>query len=213
MDPTVIKRILIGTIIYLMVFDSLYGQTTSESNKMFQRNFAQKNKLDPFYYFGNKINKGNTHCYAILENDLVADVPVPTDVLCRNNTGLFAFKVNRMGKIEALEYFGDLDTVIVQKIKSNIRKTDGLFTRPTLKYKEQFHWFVLPFLSNGSLMEFQTCLNASKLENEYEFGFKQYSYYQNLRLLLPKFPFITILHDKDHHIEMLKKGMIKQDIM
>lgn len=57
MEPTPIKRILIGLIIYLMTFISLYGQTTSESNKMSQRTFALKNKLDPFYYFGNKIKK------------------------------------------------------------------------------------------------------------------------------------------------------------
>ncbi len=61
MEPAAIKRILIGLIIYLMTFLSLYGQTTSESNKMSQRTFAQKNKLDPFYYLGDKIKKRNTH--------------------------------------------------------------------------------------------------------------------------------------------------------
>lgn len=210
MENIVIRNMKV-IILSIISFTTLNGQIVKQKKKIVVFNVEKANK--PFRYLGLTKSKDVNLGFENLENDLVKEVPIPEDILCRNNTGIFAFKVNRLGKIEALEYFGDLDTVIVQKIKSNIRKTDGLFTRPSLKYKEQFHWFILPFLSNGSLLEFQTCLNATKLENEYEFEFKQYLYYQNLRLLLPKFPFITILHDKDHHIEMLRKGMIKRDIM
>jgi hypothetical protein len=198
-------------ILIIISFNALNGQIVKQKKKIVVINVKNGNK--PFMYLGLTKLKDINSGFETLENDLVKDVPIPDDILCRNNTGIFAFKVNRMGKIDALEYFGDLDTTIVQKIKLNILKTDGLFARPSHKFKEQFHWFVLPFLSNGSLMEFHTCNNATKLENEYEFEFKQYLFYQNLRSLLPKFPFITILNDKDHHIEMLKRGMIKRDIM
>jgi hypothetical protein len=213
MEPTVIKRILIGIIIYLMAFNSLYGQTTSESNKMFQRTFSQKNKLDPFFYFGNEIKKGNTHCYEILENDLVADVPVPADVLCRNNYGIFAFKINRKGKIEKLEYEGDLDSSIVRKIKLNIRKTEGNYTRPSKSNQESFHWFVLPFMSNGYHLGPFSCANAVKLEIEFNLESKRARSYLNIIEFLPDFPSLTVLHNMDHLSEMIKTGMIKYDTM
>jgi hypothetical protein len=211
--PTVIRRILIVKIICLISFISLYGQTTSESNKMFQRSFAKKSKLEPFYYFDNKIKKGNTHCFEILENDLVADVPIPADVLCRNNYGIFAFKINSRGKIEKLEYEGDLDSSIVRKIKLNIRKTEGNYTRPSKSNQESFHWFVLPFFSNGGMLNNQTCPNTEALLSEHHTMLKLFFLTQNLRKILPEFKSITIFHSIGHFSEMSKKGMLKHDTM
>lgn len=209
MEPTVIRRILIVKIICLISFISLYGQTTSESNKMSQRSFAKKSKLEPFYYFGNKIKKGNTHCFEILENELVADVPVPADVLCRNNYGIFAFKINSRGKIEKLEYEGDLDSSIVRKIKLNIRKTEGNYTRPSKSNQESFHWFVLPFMSNGYHLGPYTCANAERLETEFNLESKRARSYLNIIEFLPDFPSLTVLHNMDHLSEMIKTGLLK----
>jgi hypothetical protein len=209
MEPTVIRRILIVKIICLISFISLYGQTTSESNKMSQRSFTNKSKLDPFYYFGNKIKKGDTHCYEILETELVADVPVPADVLCRNNYGIFAFKINSRGKIEKLAYEGDLDSSIVRKIKLNIRKTEGKYIRPSKSNQESFHWFVLPFMSNGYHLGPYTCANAVKLETEFNLESKRARSYLNIIEFLPDFPSLTVLHNMDHLSEMIKTGLLK----
>ncbi len=211
MEPTLIKRILIVKIICLMSFVSLYGQTTSESNKMSMRTFAKKNKLDPYYYSGNKIKKGNSHCYETLENDLVADVPVPADVLCRNNYGIFAFKINSRGIIEKLEYEGDLDSSIVRRIKLNIRKTAGNYTRPSKSNQESFHWFVLPFMSNGYHLGTFHCENAIKLDIEFNIESKRARSYLNIIEFLPDFPSLTVLHNMDHLSEMIKTGLLKGD--
>jgi hypothetical protein len=208
-EPTVIRRILIVKIICLISFISLYSQTTSESNKMSQRSFAKKSKLEPFYYFGNKIKKGNTHCFEILENELVADVPVPADVLCRNNYGIFIFKINSRGKIEKLAYEGDLDSSIVRKIKLNIRKTEGNYTRPSKSNQESFHWFVLPFMSNGYHLGPYTCANAERLETEFNVESKRARSYLNIIEFLPDFPSLTVLHNMDHLSEMIKTGLLK----
>ena len=209
MEPAAIKRILIGTIIYLMAFDSLYGQTTSVSNKMFQRTFAQKNKLDPFYYLGDKIKKRNTHCYVILENDLVKNVPIPDYIFCKNNFGIFAYRVNSKGIIDHIEYSGDLDTMIVHKIKYNIALTHGLYTLPSPKSKNVFHWFLLPFFSNGKQWDFYECQDEEKLKSEFQAKFKQHQIYLNLLKMLPQFSGITILHDMDHLPELITEGRVK----
>lgn len=213
MEPIVIKRILLAIICCMMSLSRLQGQTTSDVHKRYSRAFTFKKSKDPFFYFGNKIRRGESHCYETLENDLVAGVPIPADILCRNNYGIFAFKVNREGKIEKVEYSGDLDSSIVRKIKLNIRQTDGKYVKPTNSKKESFHWFVLSFVSNGSRLNSYKCPNAIKLEMEYDLEFKRSRSYLNIIEFLPDFPSLTVLHNMDHLREMIKTGLLEGDRM
>jgi hypothetical protein len=182
-------------------------------NKKLAKVFSGKDIVKPFTYLGRVNSTKMNHYFDDLANDLVANVPIPDDIKCRNNLGFFAFKVDRYGKIAELEYYGDLDSSIVKVINTNIHKTDGKFSKPSKFSQAQFHWFVLPFLSNGSLLEFRSCPNAGQLEIEFDFEFKHYLSFRKLQLLFPKSPTVTILPDKDHHTEMNKKDLIKGAVM
>jgi hypothetical protein len=123
------------------------------------------------------------------------------------------YKVNHKSEIEELFYDGDLDTLVEQKIKSNIRETAGMYNMLGSQASEQFHWFVLPFNSNGGLLDYRSCSNVDLLEIEHKSKFKVFLLTQNLRKLLPEFKSLTIFHTMGHFLEMSKKGMIKHDTM
>lgn len=175
--------------------------------------FNQLNGNAPFYYRGDRNSEYETNCFHTLENDLVENVPIPNDILCRSNLGIFVFKVNNKSEIEELIYNGDLDTLVEQKIKLNIRETAHMYNLPSSQTSEQFHWFVLPYFSNGGMLDNQTCPNAIALLNEHQIMLKLYFLTQTLRKILPEFKSITIFHIMGHSSEMSKKGMIKHNKM
>jgi hypothetical protein len=98
----------------------LICQNTNALNKEVLYAFKSKNISSPFYYKGGLDPEYKVHCYVKLENDLVKNVPIPKDVYCKNNFGLFAYRVNSKEVIDNIEYAGDLDSLIVQKIRYNI---------------------------------------------------------------------------------------------
>lgn len=208
MERTVIKILIIVVYYLLSNYDSI-GQNTNALNKEVLFAFKSKKKTDPFYYKGKQHLGNKVHCYVLLENDLVKNVPIPDDIFCKNNFGIFAYRVNSKGKIDHIEYSGDLDTLIVQKIKYNIALTQGLYTLPSPKSKNVFHWFLLPFFSNGTQWDFYECQDEEKLKTEFQAKFKQHQIYLNLLKMLPQFSGITILHDMDHLPELITEGSVK----
>jgi hypothetical protein len=127
--------------------------------------------------------------------------------------GIFVFKVNNKSEIEELIYNGDLDTLVEQKIKQNIRETTHMYNLPSSETSEQFHWFVFPFFSDGGMLDYRSCPNAEKLKIESHHEFELYLLTQNLRKILPDFKSLTILQVMGHFSEMSKKGMLKGDKM
>ncbi|MDT8887366.1 hypothetical protein PQG44_06750 [Aquirufa sp. LEPPI-3A] len=144
---------------------------------------------------------------------MAENVPIPDDILCRRNIGIFVFKVNNKSEIEELIYNGDLDTLVEQKIKQNIRETTHMYNLPSSQTSDQFHWFVFPFSSDGGMLDYTSCSNAEKLKIELHYDFKLYFLTQNLRKILPEFKSLTILQVMGHFSEMSKKGMLKYDKM
>ncbi|MEK6548415.1 MAG: hypothetical protein AABZ56_08865 [Bacteroidota bacterium] len=215
MEAIVINRLIKICIILISVMPNLNGQKLEyNGEKGLQAfKFNQLNGNAPFYYRGERNSEYETNCYHTLENDLVENVPIPDDILCRSNMGLFVFKVNNKSEIEELTYDGDLDTLVEKKIKQNIRTTAGMYNLPSFQNLEQFHWFVLPFFSNGGMLNNQTCPNAEALLSEHHIMLKLYFLTQNLRKILPEFKSITIFHSIGHFSEMSKKGMLKHDTM
>lgn len=215
MESIVISRILKICIVVITAISNLYGQKLEVNSEkgLHEFKFSEMNRMAPFFYKGAKNSEYEYNCYQTLENDLVENVPIPEDILCRSNMGLFVFKVNHKSEIEVLTYDGDLDTLVEQKIKQNIRSTAGMYNRPFSQDSEQFHWFILPYFSNGGLLDSSTCPNAERLEVETHYKFKLYLLTQNLRKLLPEFKSLTILHSMGHFMEMSKKGMLKHDKM
>jgi hypothetical protein len=215
MEAIVINRILKIFILLISFLLNVKGQNleinTEKGLQAFK--FSEMNGTAPFFYKGAKNSEYEYNCYQTLENDLVENVPIPDDILCRSNMGLFVFKVNHKSEIEVLTYDGDLDTLVEQKIKQNILSTAGMYNRPFSQDSEQFHWFILPYFSNGGLLETSICPNAERLEVETHYKFKLYLLTQNLRKLLPEFKSLTIFHNMDHFLEMSKKGMLKYDKM
>lgn len=187
--------------------DSCYNQLSEQ--------YKPIKYTSPFFYLKKGNEKNDFHCYISLEKDLVKNVPIPIDILCRNNFGIFLFKVNKYSKIEKLEYFGDLDSSIVKKIKFNIQKTENRFVKPKYNSQEQFHWFVLPFKSNGLDMieESRNCPNYEIIKNENDSGNKLFDIINKLRIALPNFTSVTILRYKGHLDEMERKGLILHEEM
>lgn len=208
MERTVIKILLIVVYYLLSNYDSI-GQNTNALNKEVLFAFKSKNKTDPFYYKGKQHLENKVHCYIILENDLVKNVPIPDDVYCKNNIGIFAYRVNSQGKIDQVEYSGDLDPMIVQKIKYNIAQTQGLYTLPSSKSENIIHWFLLPFFSDGTQWNFYECEGEERLKSEFQAKFKQHRIYLSFLKLLPQFSDMTILHDMDHLPELISEGRVK----
>ena len=127
----------------------------------------------------------------------------------QSNFGLFAYRVNSKGIIDHIEYSGDLDTLIVHKIKHNIALTQGLYKLPSPNSKNIFHWFVLPFFSDGTNWDFYKCQDEEKLKSEFQAKFKQHQIYLSLLKFLPQFSDMTILHDMDHLPELISEGRVK----
>jgi hypothetical protein len=212
MEPRELFKIIICFFAFL---PNLYGQKLEVNSEkgLHEFKFNEMNGNAPFYYKGAKNSEYELNSFHRLDNDLVEDVPIPADILCRNNFGLFVYKVNHKSEIEELFYDGDLDTLVEQKIKSNIRETAGMYNMLGSQASEQFHWFVLPFNSNGGLLDYRSCSNVDLLEIEHKSKFKVFLLTQNLRKLLPEFKSLTIFHTMGHFLEMSKKGMIKHDTM
>lgn len=212
MEPRELFKIIICFFAFL---PNLYGQKLEVNSEkgLHEFKFNEMNGNAPFYYKGAKNSEYELNSFHTLDNDLVEDVPIPADILCRNNFGLFVYKVNHKSEIEELFYDGDLDTLVEQKIKSNIRETAGMYNLLGSQASEQFHWFVLPFNSNGGLLDYRSCSNVDLLEIEHKSKFKVFLLTQNLRKLLPEFKSLTIFHTMGHFLEMSKKGMIKHDTM
>ncbi len=212
MEPREFFKIIIILFAYL---PNLMGQkleVNSEKN-LHAFKFNDQNRTAPFSYVGKRNSEYETHGFETLEYDLAENVPIPEDILCRNNMGIFVFKVNNESEISELFYNGDLDTLVEQKIKQNIRETTHMYNLPSSETSEQFQWFIFPFSSNGGLLNYRSCPNAEKLEIELHYEFKLYLLTQNLRKILPEFKSLTILQDMGHFIEMSKKGMLKYDKM
>ncbi|MFM6937752.1 MAG: hypothetical protein ACKOXH_08745 [Aquirufa sp.] len=212
MELTAINWKSMFWILFLFFINPTYGQIDIHTSKLEPWSFSAINPKEPFYYYGNKKRVWETHCYETLENDIVNEVPVPADILCRNNIGFFAFLINKNGRLERLEYQGDLDPIIVEKIKSNIRKTDRQFVKPIKSLHTQKHWFLLPFLSNAYHLNYRKCPNVDQLETEFDFVYKHFKSYLKLQYILPESTSITHLHPMDHFGEMIKKGMIQGEI-
>jgi hypothetical protein len=207
---------LFKPVIFIFVFlPNLNGQKleyNSEKNlKAFK--FEEKNRTAPFSYLGKRNSEYEKHGFETLVYDLAENVPIPDDILCRSNMGIFIFKVNKKSEIDELIYNGDLDTLVEQKIKQNIRETTHMYNLPSSETSEQFHWFIFPFSSDGRMLNYRSCPNAETLKIEFNYGFKLYLLTQNLRKILPEFKSLTILPEMDHFIEMSKKGMLKYDKM
>ncbi|MDT8887365.1 hypothetical protein [Aquirufa regiilacus] len=175
--------------------------------------FNDQNRTAPFSYVGKRNSEYETHGFETLEYDLAENVPIPDDILCRKNMAIFVFKVNHKSEIEELIYNGDLDTLVEQKIKQNIRETTHMYNLPSSQTSEQFHWFIFPFFSDGGMLDYQSCPNAEKLKIESHHEFELYLLTQNLRKILPEFKSLTILQVMGHFSEMSKKGMLKYDKM
>lgn len=203
-------------IIFLFSFlPNLNGQKLEyNSEKNLQAfKFDEKNRTAPFSYLGKRNSEYEKHGFETLVYDLAENVPIPDDILCRSNMGIFVFKVNNKSEISELFYNGDLDTLVEQKIKQNIRETTHMYNLPSSETSEQFHWFIFPFFSNGFLLGYQTCPNAETLNVELHYKSKLYFLTQNLRKILPEFKSLTILQVMGHFSEMSKKGMLKGDKM
>ena len=215
MEAIVIKRIIKICIVLISVMPHLKGQKLEYNNekdlKAFK--FDEKNRTAPFSYVGKRNSEYETHGFETLEYDLAENVPIPDDILCRKNIGIFVYKVNNKSEIEELIYNGDLDTLVEQKIKQNIRETTHMYNLPSSKTSEQFHWFIFPFSSDGGMLDYSSCPNAEKLKIEFHYDFKLYFLTQNLRKILPEFKSLTILQVMGHFSEMSKKGMLKYDKM
>ena len=181
----------------------LYSQEIVIASNRSYYTFEHISKNEPFYFFSKPTQATGLHCYSQLENELIENVHFPNDILCRNNLGIFAFKVNNKGKVSLLNYYGDLDSAIVKTIKYNIRQTEGRFKLPTSRSSKQFHWFVLPFRSNGKDLNYQSCLNFKLLESEYKVEKARFAAYQYLNTLLPENSSITFLREKNHYFEFL----------
>lgn len=212
MEPREFFKIIIFLFSFLPNLNGQKLEVNSEKG-LLEFKFNEMNGNAPFYYKGAKNSEYEQNCFHTLENDLVENVPIPSDILCRSNLGLFVFKVNHESEIEELYYDGDLDSLVEQKIKWNIRATAGMYNKPARQASEQFHWFVLPFISNGGLLDYSTCSNVELLKMEHKSNFKVYLLTQNLRKLLPEFKSLTVFHNMGHFLEMSKKGMIKHDTM
>ncbi len=215
MEAIVINRIIKICIVLISVMPYLKGQKLEVNleKDLHAFKFNEKNRTAPFSYLGKRNSEYETHGFETLEYDLAENVPIPEDILCRNNMGIFIFKVNNKSEIEELIYNGDLDTLVEQKIKQNIRETTHMYNLPSSETSEQFHWFIFPFSSDGRMLNYRSCPNAETLKIEFNFGFKLYLLTQNLRKILPEFKSLTILQDMGHFIEMSKKGMLKYDKM
>ncbi|RVU26936.1 hypothetical protein EOJ36_02760 [Sandaracinomonas limnophila] len=215
MDPIVIKKNILFIVIYLISRSIVSGQILEFNLEKGLEDFKPISKNSPFYYNSKANNEFENHCYVTLEKNLVKNVPIPQDIVCRNNIGIFLFKVNKYSKIEKLEYFGDLDSSIVKKIKFNIQKTENRFVKPKYNSQEQFHWFVLPFKSNGLDMieESRNCPNYEIIKNENDSGNKLFDIINKLRIALPNFTSVTILRYKGHLDEMERKGLILHEEM
>jgi hypothetical protein len=174
-----------------------------------ERCFDLSKYKSPFYYKGGLDPENKVHCYVKLENDLVKNGPIPKDVYCKNNFGLFAYRVNSKEVIDNIEYAGDLDSLIVQKIRYNIVHTQGLYSLPKSTSKQKYHWFVLPFFSNGSQWNFYECEGEEKLKSEFQAKLYQHQIYQGFLKLLPQFSDISILHNMDHLPELINEGTVK----
>lgn len=209
MESIALRKFKFFSFFILINLFTLSGQ----SNQPIKGNsFSKMNKFSPFYYKGKPNNEFEDHCYITLMNDLIKNVPIPDSITCKNNFGIFVFKVNSFGQIKQLEYFGDLDKIIEVKIKENIKNTSGLYT--ISKNKKLNHWFVLPFWSHGGNMpEFNQCENKFKLNAEIENYIKFYYLYKNVKSVLPESSNITIFEPMGHYFEMLKRGLILHEEM
>lgn len=104
---------------------------------IFMPSFGQTN---PKHGFAFKSPDYRQNLSTYLETN-VHDHEVPT-------ASLFIFKINGTGKISNLHFEGNLDTLNVQIVKSNIKKSAMLWK--TTGNPKDYRWIVYPFFTGNS---------------------------------------------------------------
>ena len=77
------------------------------------------------------------------------DVLLPLNNPCSSTFGFFFFKVTSSGEIDSLAYNGTLDHTISDRIKINIKKTEGFWKIPAGTSRSVSQWFMFPYFDFG----------------------------------------------------------------
>lgn len=105
-------------------------------------------------------DKSNGELYGL--NELIAkDIPETDDsVACKSTWGIFYFRINHKGKVDnfLIDKKNDLDSMIINKVKENIFKTEGHWQISKTVKKREFCSFIYPYFRYS--LNHKGCISA-----------------------------------------------------
>jgi len=182
----------------IVIFIILINQIGLAQNRSIDNKYSTnlKSTKSNFAYFKDIKLKGKQHSYSDLAIDLSSNLPIPKNIECKFLTELFVFKVNKIGEIDFIRSYGNLEDSTRNKIILNLKNTKGHWY---ISRKEKFenHFFVFPFISYN-VNSSKKCNSGNEFNEIKEFIMQLYDTNSLLLMLLPPSKNITILPHGEH---------------